>query len=275
MINSFLNKKMLILGAICVLTFVCFRYTLHNQFTNWDDDFYVTNDPYITAFTPHNLKVIFTEDITKNNYHPLCMLSLAINYHFSKLNPAAYYLTNVLIHIANVILVFFLMLGLCALLKMDEKGKLFVASFGALWFGIHPMHVESVAWIAERKDVLYAFFYLIGLLCYLKFLSTNKTAWYWATFFVFIASCLSKPMAVVFPMSLLCIDILAQRKLSQKLVTEKILFFLFSLIIGAMAFYTQNKTGAIASFGMLTIWERIMYASYGFDMYVSKIFNPT
>ena len=275
MTNVTALKKYLILASICIITFFCFQYTVNNQFTNWDDDFYVTNDPYIKAFTPHNLKVIFTEDITRNNYHPLCMLSLAINYHFSQMDPHAYYLTNILIHVANVILVFFLMMGLCALLKMDEKGKLFVASFGALWFGIHPMHVESVAWIAERKDVLYAFFYILGLLCYLKYLATNKMSWYWVTFIVFIASCLSKPMAVVFPMSLLCIDILAQRQLSKKLVTEKILFFVFSLICGGLAFYTQNKTGAIASFGVLTIYQRFMYAGYSFIMYVCKLFNPT
>jgi hypothetical protein len=229
-------KKALILSAICVLTFVCFRYTLHNQFTNWDDDYYVTNDPYIKAFTAHNLKVIFTEDITKNNYHPLCMLSLAVNYHFSQMNPEAYYFTNVLIHIANVMLVFFLMMGLCALLAMNDEAKLFVASFSALWFGIHPMHVESVAWIAERKDVLYAFFYVLGLLAYLRYLHSGKMSWYWVTFLVFVASCLSKPMAVVFPISLLCVDFLAGRKPGQKLITEKILFFLFSLICGAMAF---------------------------------------
>ena len=268
-------QKALILTAICVLTFICFQYTLHNQFTNWDDDFYVTNDPYIRSFSAENLKIIFTQDITKNNYHPLCMLSLAINYHFSQLHPESYYLTNVLIHIANVILVFFLMLGLCALLKMEDKYKLFIASFAAMWFGIHPMHVESVAWIAERKDVLYAFFYIIGLICYLRYLSLHKMSWYWLTFAAFILSCLSKPMAVVFPLSLLCVDVLAQRQLSRRLVTEKILFFVFSLICGAMAFYTQNKTGAIASFGILTIYERIMYASYGFVMYVSKLFNPT
>jgi len=275
MTNVTALKKYLILASICIITFFCFQYTVNNQFTNWDDDFYVTNDPYIKAFTPHNLKVIFTEDITRNNYHPLCMLSLAINYHFSQMDPHAYYLTNILIHVANVILVFFLMMGLCALLKMDEKGKLFVASFGALWFGIHPMHVESVAWIAERKDVLYAFFYILGLLCYLKYLATNKMSWYWVTFVVFIASCLSKPMAVVFPMSLICVDILAHRQFSKKLVTEKILFFIFSLLCGGMAFYTQNKTGAIASFGILTIYERLMYAGYSFVMYVSKLFNPT
>src|SRR5580698_7791620 len=125
--STFINKQILILGAICVLTFLCFRYTIQNQFTIWDDDYYVTNDPYIKALTPENLKVIFTQDITKNNYHPLCMLSLAINYHFSQLNPQAYYLTNILIHIANIILVFFLLLQLCRRLKMDENSQLFIA----------------------------------------------------------------------------------------------------------------------------------------------------
>src|SRR5579872_7370645 len=223
--NSFLIKQMLILCGICVLTFICFSYTQYNQFTNWDDDFYVTNDPYIKEFTPHNLKVIFTEDITKNNYHPLCMLSLAINYHFSKLDPRGYYLTNIGIHIANVILVFFLLLALCRRLKLDENSCLFITSFAALWFGIHPMRVESVSWIAERKDVLYAFFYFAAMLAYLRYIASNKWTWYVATFLLFVASCLSKPMAVVLPLSLLCIDFLLERPLKKKLLTEKILFF--------------------------------------------------
>lgn len=273
--NSLFNKKAIIIAILCIVTFICFSYTRHNQFTNWDDDYYVTNDPYIKALTAENLKVIFTEDITKNNYHPLCMLSLAFNYYFSGLNPAPYYLTNVAIHIANVVLVFFLFLGLCSLLKVSDKGKLFIAGFGALWFGIHPMHVESVAWIAERKDVLYAFFYVLGLLAYLRFIKEDNKKWYWLTLLAFIASCLSKPMAVVFPMSLLCIDVLAKRKFGQKLVVEKIIFFAISLICGGFAFYTQNKTGAVASFSALTLQERFMYASYGFIMYISKLFNPT
>lgn len=272
---SFSNKKILIISAICVLTFICFRYTLHNNFTNWDDDYYVTNDPYIKALTADNLKVIFTQDITKNNYHPLCMLSLAINYQFSQLNPQGYYLTNILIHIANVIFIFILMLQLCRKLKTDEQGTLFIASFCALWFGVHPMRVESVSWIAERKDVLYAFFYIAGLITYLQYIFTDKRKWYWITFVLFIASCLSKPMAVVFPMSLLCADVLMERKFSKKLIGEKVIFFAVSLICGGMAFYTQNKTGAVSDFGMLTIQERVMYAAYGFVMYISKLFNPT
>ncbi len=273
----FLSKQLLILGVICVVTFICFQYTQHNQFTNWDDDFYVTHDKYITSFSKENLKVIFTEDITKNNYHPLCMLSLAVNYHFSQLEPRAYYLTNIFIHIANVVLVFFLMVLLCRRLKVDETGILFIAGFGALWFGVHPMHVESVAWIAERKDVLYAFFYFAGLLTYLQYIKEDKKQWVWygVTFLLFVASCLSKPMAVVFPFSILCLDVLLKRAWSKKLITEKIIFFLASLICGSMAFYTQNKTGAIASFSTLTIFERIMYAGYGYMMYISKLFNPS
>ena len=272
---SYLHKQILIISSICVLTFICFSYTRHNSFTNWDDDYYVTNDKYIRAFTPENLKVIFTEDITKNNYHPFCMLSLAVNYYFSGLDPQGYYLTNIGIHIANVILIFVLFLMMCRQLKLDEFGTLLIASFGALWFGVHPMRVESVSWIAERKDVLYAFFYIAGLIYYLKYITSGHKKWYWITFVLFIASCLSKPMAVVFPMSLLCFDLLTQRKLERKLITEKLVFFLVSLICGAMAFYTQNKTGAVAAFGVLTIQERIMYASYGFIMYISKLFNPT
>lgn len=273
--NKIFNKRNLTIAAICVLTFICFRYSLHNQFTNWDDDVYVSNDPYIKALTWDNLKTIFTEDITKNNFHPLCMLSLAINYHFAELQPATYYLTNILIHIANVALIFILFNLLCTQLKIPDKGKYFIASFGALWFGIHPMHVESVSWIAERKDVLYAFFYIAGLITYIKHKTERKDKWFWMTFGLFIASCLSKPMAVVFPLSLICIDFLLEGKFSWKSILQKTPFFLASLVCGAFAIYTQNKTGAIAPFSELSIGERIMYASYGFDMYIYKLFDPT
>jgi tetratricopeptide (TPR) repeat protein len=278
---SISGKQALIMALLCVLTFLSFRYTLNNQFTNWDDDYYVTNDRYIKALTADNLKVIFTEDITKNNYHPFCMLSLAINYHFAQLSPMSYYLTNILIHIANVLLVFFLFMGLCRRLQLSEQGRLLIAGFGAAWFGVHPMHVESVAWIAERKDVLYGFFYIFGLLAWLRYRDANQKKWFWITFALFVASCLSKPMAVVFPLSLLCVDLLLYKGEGQTLVQdarrallEKAVFFAGSLAFGLAAVYTQNKTGAIAKFDTLTLAERFMYAAYGFIMYVSKFFNP-
>ncbi len=270
-----LYRKPLIIAALCIITFICFQYTLHNQFTNWDDDYYVTRDQYIKALTPSNLKVIFTKDITKNNYHPLCMLSLAFNYHFTQLNPMSYYATNIAIHIANTLLIFFLFLQLCKRMKMNEFSQYFIGGFGALWFGIHPMHVESVAWIAERKDVLYAFFFFWGLLAYLRYLDKFEKKWYWITYMLFVASCLSKPMAVMFPVSLICIDFLMQRKIDKRLILEKIVFFFTSALVGGFAVYTQNRTGAIADFGVLTLAERVMYASYSFVMYVAKFFNPS
>jgi tetratricopeptide (TPR) repeat protein len=283
------GKKIWVLAGICIVTFFCFRYSLNNLFTNWDDDVYVTNDQYIKAFTAENLKTIFTEDITKNNYHPFTMLSLALNYHFTQLEPNTYYLTNILIHLANVILVFFLAAGLFQKLKTEDgkwktkspfqnstfNSQLFVAAFCALWFGVHPMHVESVSWIAERKDVLYAFFYFAGLLFYLRYVDDNKIKWYLFTLVFFIASCLSKPMAVVFPVSLLAIDLLVNRKWEAKVLVEKIPLLIASLVCGGYAYYRQNATGAIAPFGALTLAERTMYASYGFVMYVTKLFNPT
>ena len=257
------------------MVLLCFQYAAQNQFTNWDDDYYITHDPYIKSFTAHNLKVIFTEDITKNNYHPFCMLSLAINYFFSGMNPAAYYLTNVAIHMMNSILVFMFIFQLCTMLKMNEQARLWIGAICGLWFGIHPMHVESVCWIAERKDVLYAFFYIIALITYLKYIHTKARKWILVTLVLYICSCLSKPMAVVFPMSLLAIDVLLNRELKWGLVTEKTVFFAASLLFGGMAVYTQRRTGAIADFDVLTIQERIMYACYGFDMYIAKLFNPT
>src|ERR1051325_9147161 len=93
------------------------------------------------------------------NYHPLTILSLAVNYHFSKLAPYGYHLLNLILHLANTLLVFFFTYKL-------SRQNVFAAFFVSLFFGIHPMHVESVAWIAERKDVLYTFFFLAGLITY-------------------------------------------------------------------------------------------------------------
>ena len=276
--NSRLN--IIIPIVIAVVTFICFHRALQNQFLNWDDGIYVTNDPYITKMTGTNIKKLLFENVTQNYYHPLTMLTLAANYHFSQLKPEAYYVTNIVIHIINAILVFFLATLLFE--TMVEKirhprirGIPWLAGLCALWFAIHPMHVESVAWLSERKDVMYGFFYFLGLIMYVKyFREGEKRKWMIYVALCYIASLLSKPMAVSFPLSLFAIDILLRRENIRKLIIEKWPFFVLSLAGGALAFLTTANTGQIAFLHGYTIIQKFCIACYGFMMYTSKAFVP-
>jgi Flp pilus assembly protein TadD len=269
--------KWLLLAGVITITFFCYSYTLQNQFTGWDDDTYVTYNKYITSFSGANLEAMLFKDITQNYHHPITMLSLAFNYHFSQLNPFSYYLTNVIIHLLNLVLIFFLVNAL--LEAMAKKGheeiqnKYWLSALCALWYGIHPMHVESVAWITERKDLLYAFFYFLGMIYYLRYIENKQTKWMVFVFICYVLSCLSKPMAVVFPVSLLAIDVLLKRKIELKLLIEKSPLFLFSLGAGILAFVTADKT-SVASFQALTLGQRLMFPSYGFTMYSFKAIVP-
>jgi len=272
-----------IVGAILVLTLWCYHYSLHNQFLNWDDGLYVFGNKYIKGLTLENLKMMFFHSITPSNYHPLTMLSLAVNWHFSQTSTTMYYFTNILIHLANVVLVFILTTELCKRMGTYSPAanthKLFIAAFCTLWFAIHPMHVESISWASERKDVLYAFFYLLGFLSYLKYIdavNSNQPAlkWYAITFMLFFLSCLSKPMAVSFPLLLFTLDFLLQRKLDKKLFTEKILFFACSLFFGLVAYRVQKESGAVADFQSISLIDRVLFTFYGFNMYLVKLFLP-
>ncbi|MGB0932463.1 MAG: hypothetical protein ACPGVB_16895, partial [Chitinophagales bacterium] len=184
----------LTLGVVLLLTFVVFFPSLQNGFVNYDDTVYVYENPYIQSLSSENLHQIFTKPMA-HNYHPLTMLSLAVNYHFSELNPFGYHLTNLLLHLANVFWVFWLVFWLSG--KRIEMSVIV-----SLLFGIHPMHVESVAWIAERKDVLYAFFFLPALIAYIRYIKTRKWSFLVASLLLFTFSLFSKPAAIILPLLL-------------------------------------------------------------------------
>lgn len=281
-----------IIAGILILTFWCYHYSLHNQFLNWDDGLYVFGNKYLKNLSWGNVKMILFHSITPSNYHPLTMLSLAINWHFSHNSPPMYYLTNIFIHMANIVWVFLLVTKLCERIvsysPQAAKHKLFIAGFCALWFAVHPMHVESVSWISERKDVLYAFFYLLGLIAYLRYTEdkttvnsstipgtkVSKNGWYGITFFLFFLSCVSKPMAVSFPLIMFTIDFLLGRKWERKVITEKILFFAVSLFFGVVAYRIQKESGAVADFHTINLPDRILFTFYGFNMYLIRLFYP-
>lgn len=176
------DRDIALLTGVSLIIFICFHYTLHNQFlSDWDDWIYIPKDRFIKAFTAENFHNMLFKDITLNYYHPITLLSLALNYHFSQLNPWAYYFTNIVLHIANAVLVFYLIRTLMqAMVKVGYKSIPFIpwlAAVGALLHGLHPMHIESVAWIAERKDVLYAIFYFSGLIMYVRYTQGATFRW--------------------------------------------------------------------------------------------------
>jgi len=272
---SWLNYALL--GGILILTFWCYHYSLGNQFTNWDDDKFIIRNMFIRSFSHTNLmKMLFT-DVTKDYYNPLTMVSYAINYHFSELSPQSYYVTEIAMHLINTILVFFLSLALFkAMVKKgygEIKGIPYLAGLCALWFGIHPMHVESVSWIAERKDVLYVFFYLLGLIVYVKYVLENKTAQMAFVAVMFFFSLFSKPMAIVFPFSLFTIDILLKRKIKWKLFIEKIPLVLISIMFAYLTFKAQTDSNSIMPYNF-TFFQRIMIVCYNYMMYLVKWFVP-
>ena len=148
-----INQKNLILflaiSFILIATAIAYYPCLKNGFV-WDDEGYILKNYYIKNMSVDNLKTIMTTPIM-GNYHPLVIISYAWEYFFFKLNPAPYHIVNMIIHLLNCVLVFYFILRL--------SHSIPVAFITGLLFGIHPLHVESVAWISERKDVLYAFFY--------------------------------------------------------------------------------------------------------------------
>jgi hypothetical protein len=143
-----------------LLTGLIFSNTLKNAFVNWDDQLYIYENPLIMSLSLENIYKIFTS-FYASNYHPLVALSNAIEYKLFGLKPMPYHAVNVLLHVANTGFVFWFILRLTKNIDM--------AGIVALIFGIHTMHVESVAWISERKDLLYSLFFLVACIHYLYF----------------------------------------------------------------------------------------------------------
>jgi protein O-mannosyl-transferase len=194
------------------------------------------------------------------------MISLALNYAISGDNAWSYHVLNLLLHLINCFLVF-------RLTYLLSTKNLIIAFTTAILFGIHPMHVESVAWISERKDVLYGLFFLAGLISYTKYVDTSSRKQYFFALLFLIFSLLSKPAAVIFPVVLFCIDLLRKRKLTIKLIVEKIPFFIPAVIIGVLTVAAQKQIGATID-TPVAIGTKILFGLYGVMMYAVKAIIP-
>ena len=261
-----LNKKSTlqwIIPFILLVTFLAYIPVLKAGFVNWDDGDYVTENLLIRSFA--NIKLLFTTPV-QGNYHPLTMISLAFNYAISGSQAWSYHLLNLLLHLVNCILVFRLALLL-------SNRNIIIAFTASILFGIHPMHLESVAWVSERKDVLYGLFFLAGLISYTKFADAGLKKHYWLTLVFFILSLLSKPAAIIFPLVLFCIDLLRKRKFNLRSVSEKVPFFILSVLLGVLTLSAQKTAGAagVEAFSMGT---KILFGFYGLMMYFINMILP-
>jgi tetratricopeptide (TPR) repeat protein len=249
--------------AILLITIIAYIPVFNAQFVTLDDGDYVTNN-YMLKDLSH-LKDLLTTTV-QGNYHPLTMLSLAFNYQLSGMEGWSYHILNLLLHLLNCILVF-------RFVFLLTNRNVFISFTTALLFGIHPMHVESVAWISERKDVLYAVFFLLGLISYTRFVDTASKKQYWLSVIFLILALLSKPAAVIFPLAIFCIDLLRKRKLNFNLIWEKTPFFILALAGGIGTLLAQRAAEATGHVSYGYVWP-VLFGFYGIMMYIIKLILP-
>ncbi len=264
-------NRLLLLPLIIIIAIV-YTKSLNNQFINtWDDHGYVSENPDIRTLhgdsVDYTLKKTFSSYVL-GNYHPITMLSYCIEYSKYGNNPKPYHVTNLVIHILNTLLVFFFIWLL--------TGQQWVAFITALLFGIHPMHVESVSWISERKDVLYTFFSLSALCTYIFYLKEErrKRLFYMLTVLLFILALLSKAMAVSIAIVFFAIDYFLGRKINLKVILEKVPFLVMSLIFGIVAIDAQHSAKALEGIVNYGFGDRILFSCYGLMTYLWKLIIP-
>jgi Tfp pilus assembly protein PilF len=252
-------------GAL-ILSFIAFWPILKNGFSNWDDPTYIENNPLIKDFTLSNFKKIFTE-IYFSNYQPLHIFSYFIEYRFFKMDAHGYHLVSILMNaIVTALVMWFAWLF---------SGKKNIAFITGLLFAVHPLHVESVAWVAERKDLLYTIFMFASLIAYLYYVknSKNRISYAWSLLF-FVLSIFSKAMAASLPPLLVLIDFYYSRKFSRKVILEKIPFFLLALVMGSISVYASGRDGSINENAIYTFFDRCILACSNLLMYFVKLIVP-
>lgn len=257
------SKKWLWGGLfIAAFTFLLFSPSLKYQFVNWDDDVNIYENENVVRF---DLNGIFTDHVI-GNYNPLTTLTFALEYQMAGENPFLYHVNNLILHVLCTLLVFLLIrkLGLSFL----------VAFLGALLFGIHPMRVESVVWVTERKDVLFGAFFLLSLIFYTDYLEKKKSLFFILSMGVFVLSLLSKIQAVALAPTLLLIDYWYNRKINRKLILEKIPFFLLALATGLAGIWFLRQQGSLDTGTSFPLVQRLFIGSYSFVVYVIKSLVP-
>ncbi|MGD0885158.1 MAG: hypothetical protein ABSA46_09855, partial [Thermodesulfovibrionales bacterium] len=288
---------------VSLITFAIYLSSLRNDFVIWDDGLYVINNLHIRSLNWAFFQWAFS-GFYAGNWHPLTWVSHAFDYAVWGLNPMGHHLTNNILHAMNTFLVVLLCIKLLEMWKersmpeaaspfLDERRIMIAAGVTGLLFGLHPLHVESVAWVAERKDLLCGLFFLLSISAYVKHiralvsepLEKKKAASlffnrsYLVSLVFFVLALLSKPMAVSLPVVLLLLDWYPfQRICSWKSFRdsglEKLPFIACSLISSILTIMAQRTGGATGMMGFVPLRARMLVAAKAFVDYLGKIAVP-
>ncbi len=275
--EDFLSRYAPMLIIIIVTAFL-YSFSLGNHATNWDDDKYTHQSTLLQTLDKETVWRMFASDdpderYCMGNYHPLTMLTLNIDYQFSdkqpngKVYPIRFIVVNVILHLMSCALLYLICLQL-----FHKKLYPIVVT---LLFGIHTLHVESVTWISERKDVLYTMFYFLSLYLYILYRRRTKVTFYILSVIVFILSALSKGQAVFLTVSLFLVDyLILENYLDWKKHLNKIPFIVISIIFGLISIHAQEVSTAKAETDQYEIWQRIAFGSNGFFQYIWRFILP-
>lgn len=238
--------------------------SLENGFTNWDDDTLVVNNALIGEISIENFLTAGASSYASAQ-GPLPYLSFAADRAMGGLDPAVFHRTALVIHVANCLILF----ALLGCLGLGRPG----AFFGAMLFGLHPLHVESVAWISERKDLLCAFFFFCALYFYQGWATGKSRSRLGLCLAAFVLALASKSMAITLPAVLLLQDGLARRRFGWRLLVEKIPFIALATAVALLTWFAQK--GSMPREGALDISANFLIAIRGIAFYLAKLALPT
>lgn len=265
-----MNRRWLIAFAMLLVTMAVYSPVRHNGFVDFDDPAYIIENPHVNSgLTWENVRWAVSH-AHAHNWHPVTWISHMIDIELFGLHAPGHHGMSVAIHAANALLLF--------LVLSRFTGSLGPAAFASALFALHPLHVESVAWAAERKDVLSTFFFLLGLLAYGRYARTGRALAYIATLGAFAFGLMAKQMVVTFPCVLLLLDYWPLRRSAKitwgKLLLEKVPFFVLAGAAGAVVYLVQRETGVLHGEAFFPASWRVANAVYSYVAYLGKLCWP-
>jgi len=268
--NKFSNIDIIAALIFLSLLIVVLYWRVHGyDFVSLDDSFIYANPHLMNGLSIKNIFWAFS-NYTTTLWIPATWISFFLDYEIYGMNPGGYHVTNVILHICNTLIIFVI------LYQITQKR--WQSFFVAALFSCHPIHVESIAWITERKDVLSTFFLMLFLYTYIQYTKKENFVRYLAALFFFILGLMSKPMLVTVPIVLILLDYWPLGRFGKanrlRLFLEKLPFLSFSLMVSAITIFFQTKTGALVSFDSISIINRIENAVSSYIAYLVKLFLP-